>query len=167
MSHAAPLPRGTTGGTRTRTPDVFSPRAHAIGRWALPLAIGLVYGYWVAALRRSGGPITTGNLVYGFVPTIVFTLLLVGFLHVAPRLPRELHAFMWFLFTGTAFGFWFIQSGASILLIVVLSLVVGVASGLICFYWYYTHEDAEGHRLDRPPADERQIPPARARTPLT
>ena len=165
MSHAAPLPRGTTGDTRTRPPDIFSPRVHAVGHWAVPLAMGLVYGYWSAALRRSGGPITTGHLVFGFVTAIVFTLLLVGVLSVAPRLPRELHALMWFVFTGAAFGFWFSQSGASILLIVVLSLTVGGASGLICFYWYYTHEDAEGHRIDRPPAVERQALPAHARAP--
>ncbi|GHE65675.1 hypothetical protein GCM10014715_19160 [Streptomyces spiralis] len=149
MAHAAPVPaRTTTPATRQpRTPDFFSHRAHNIGRWAGPFAIGLVYGYWAAANRRSGGPITTGNLVFGFVTVIVFTVLMAGVLYLAPRLRRELHAFVWFLFSAAAFGFLYNQSGESVLLTVGLSLAFGVLVGLFCFYWFYTHEDAQGHRV--------------------
>ncbi|MFD7991579.1 hypothetical protein [Streptomyces mexicanus] len=149
MAQVAPTPgrRALTSGRNQGRPDLFSPRAHAIGRWAVPFAIGLVYGYWAAANRRSGGPITAWNVVFGFVTAIVFTVLLAGVLTLAPRLPRELHAFVWFLFSGLAFGFLYNQSGESVLLTVGLSLAFGVAVGLICFYWVYTHEDAEGHRL--------------------
>ncbi|MFC8712510.1 hypothetical protein ACFUCQ_21680 [Streptomyces sp. NPDC057197] len=149
MVHAAPV-SGRTAGARARhprTPDVFSDRAHLIARWAGPFAIGLVYGYWAAANRRSGGPITAGNVAFGFVTAIVFTLLMAGVLTLASRLPRELHAFLWFLFTGAAFGFLFNQSGRSVLLTIGLSLAFGVAVGLICFYWVYTHEDARGRRI--------------------
>jgi len=149
MARVAPTSgrRALTSGHDERYPDIFSPQAHRMGRWLGSFGIGLVYGYWAAANRRSGGPITAWNLVFGFVTAIVFTVLLAGVLTLAPRLPRELHAFVWFLFSGAALGFLYNQSGRSVLLTVGLSLAFGVAVGLICFYWVYTHEDAEGHRL--------------------
>ncbi|GGX93436.1 hypothetical protein [Streptomyces anandii] len=150
MAHAAPVTAAvTTRGTRTRThpPDIFGPRAHRIGRWALPFAIGLVYGYWAAANRRSGGPITGWNLAFGFITAIVFTLITVGVLLLGPRLPRELHALLWFAYIGIAFGFLYIQSGETVLLATGLSLGLGAIAGLFCFYWAYTHEDAEGHHI--------------------
>ncbi|MER6983628.1 hypothetical protein [Streptomyces carpinensis] len=149
MAHAAPVPARTTSTTRIepRTPDFFSGRAHTVGRWAVPFVIGLVYGYWAAANRRAGGPITTGNLVFGFVTVIVFTVLMAGVLYVAPRLRRELHAFVWFLFSAVAFGFLYNQSGESLLLTVGLSLGFGAIVGLFCFYWFYTHEDAQGRSV--------------------
>ncbi|MEW2293321.1 hypothetical protein ABZ719_11510 [Streptomyces sp. NPDC006743] len=149
MAHAAPV-SGRTADPRARhprSPDIFSARTHRIARWAAPFAIGLVYGYWAAANRRAGGPITVGNLVFGFVTAVVFTLVTAGVLTLASRLPRELHAFLWFLFAGAAFGFLYVQSGESVLLTIGLSLAFGVAVGLICFYWVYTHEDARGHRI--------------------
>ncbi|MFI1165029.1 hypothetical protein ACH4UM_15785 [Streptomyces sp. NPDC020801] len=147
MAHAAPLPIGTTRDTRAHPTDLFTERAHAVGRWAVPLAIGLIYGYWAAAIRRSGGPVTGWNLAFGFVTTIVFTLVTVGVLYLGPRLRRELHATLWFAYVGIAFGFLYSQSGESVLLSSGLSLAVGVIAGLICFYWCYTHEDAEGHHI--------------------
>jgi hypothetical protein len=130
-----------------RTPDVFSHRAHAVGRWAAPFVMGLIYGYWAASNRRSGGPITVGNLVFGFVTAVVFTVIMAGVLYVAWHLPREAHAFLWFLFSGAALGFLYNQSGESALLSVGLGLFFGLGVGLICFYWVYTHEDAKGNRF--------------------
>ncbi|PZG99810.1 hypothetical protein C1I97_23795 [Streptomyces sp. NTH33] len=146
MAHAAPVRGRTTGGS-TRRPDLFGPRAHAIGRWAVPFALGLIYGFWAAEIRRSGGPATAGNLVFAGVTVIVFTVVLAGVLTLGPRLRREPHALLWFAFTGVAFGFLFSQSRESILLAVGLSLLLGIGVGLMCFYWFYTHEDARGHRI--------------------
>ncbi|MFI2641482.1 hypothetical protein [Streptomyces sp. NPDC018610] len=150
MAHSAPV-SGRTAHARTerhRPTDFFSDRAHTIGRWAVPFAIALVYGYWAAANRRHGGPITVGNLVFGFVTAIVFTVLMAALLYLAPRLPRELHAFAWFLFSGTAFGFLVGQTGHfETRWLVGVSAGVGVLIGLIVFYWVYTHEDAQGHRI--------------------
>ncbi|MFD4955010.1 hypothetical protein [Streptomyces sp. NPDC058451] len=145
MAHVAPA-SGITART-TRRPNLFSARAHAIGRWAGPLALGLVYGYWAAADRRHGGPITGWNVLFGFVTTIVFTVLLAAVLVVGPRLRREQHAAMWFAFIGVTFGFLYSQSGHAIVSVVGLSLGIGVVAGLFCFYWFYTHEDAAGHRV--------------------
>ncbi|MEU7054666.1 hypothetical protein [Streptomyces sp. NPDC046197] len=146
MAHAVPASGGAFG--RTRTPDFFSPQVHAVARWAVPAVLGLVYGYWVAANRRAGGPITTTNFLFGLVTGIVFMLLMVGVLYLAPHLKRELHALLWFTFVGVTFGFLFIQSaGATIGGAIALSLAIGAAVGVMVFYWYYTHEDAEGHRI--------------------
>ncbi|MFE7215021.1 hypothetical protein ACFY0A_09510 [Streptomyces sp. NPDC001698] len=145
MAQAAPVSGITT--RTTRPPNLFSDRAHAIGRWAGPLALGLVYGYWAAADRRYGGPITGWNVLFGFVTTIVFAVVLAGVLMVGPRLRREQHAALWFAFIGVAFGFLYSQSGHAIVPTVGLSLGIGIVAGLSCFYWFYTHEDAAGRRV--------------------
>ncbi|MEU6006979.1 hypothetical protein [Streptomyces sp. NPDC047453] len=145
MAQAAPVSGITT--RTTRPPNLFSDRAHAIGRWAGPLALGLVYGYWAAADRRYGGPITGWNVLFGFVTTIVFAVVLTGVLMVGPRLRREQHAALWFAFIGVAFGFLYSQSGHAIVPTVGLSLGIGIVAGLFCFYWFYTHEDAAGRRV--------------------
>jgi Ca2+/Na+ antiporter len=155
MAHAAPAsgtPRtpGITSGTpgpARRSPDLFDRRTHALGRLAVPLAIGLVYGYWAAANRRQGGPITTWNLVFGFACTVGFTVLCSAFLVMAPRLRRELHAALWGAFTGITLGFLYIQANVSVLHAAGLALLVALAVFLFDFYRYYTHEDAEGHRI--------------------
>ncbi len=54
--------------------------------------LGLIYGYWVAANNRSGGPITGWNVLLGFVSAIVFAALWMGIHALAPHVMRELHA---------------------------------------------------------------------------
>ncbi|MFJ9815835.1 hypothetical protein ACIRU3_11255 [Streptomyces sp. NPDC101151] len=152
MAQAAPTSGGTprharpavTGGPTT---DVFDARTHRIARVAVPIVLALVYGYWAAANRRSGGPITGWNVLFGFVTAIVFAVVLIGLLTVAPRLRREVHALAWTAFVGCAFGFLYSQSGASILRSVGMSLAVSVVTFAVFFYRFYTHEDAEGRRI--------------------
>ena len=156
MTHTAPAsgtPRtpattsSTPGPVRRRPPDLFDRRTHAVGRLAVPLAIGLLYGYWAAAARRDGGPITGWNLLLGFVSAIVFTVLCSGLLVVAPRLRRELHAAAWAAFWGIAVGFLVNQDGSSVLYSTAIAIGVAVVVFLFDFYRYYTHEDAQGHRI--------------------
>ena len=142
MARVAPTSgrRALTSGHDERYPDIFSPQAHRMGRWLGSFGIGLGYGYWAAANRRSGGPITATNLAFGFVSAVVFALLLAGMFRLSPRLPRELRAFVWFLFSGAAFGFLYNQTGVTVLMTIGLSLLFGVAIGVMVFYWVYTHE---------------------------
>ncbi|WP_055535216.1 hypothetical protein [Streptomyces graminilatus] len=151
------IPGGIPGGkaaiqgrpaSPTGLPDVFSARVHRIANIVLPVVLGLVYGYWVAAVQRDGGPITGGNVLLGFVSALAFMVLLIGVRAVAPRLRRELHAAMWGAFAGIAFGFLYSQTGASVLRSCGNSLVVAGSVCAMMFYRYYTHEDAAGHRLD-------------------
>ncbi|MFE0512703.1 hypothetical protein [Streptomyces sp. NPDC058964] len=143
MAHAAPAAR------RGGTPDVFSERTHATARWAVPVALGLVYGYWAAANTRYGGPITGWNVLFGFVTTIVFIALYMGLQALAPRLPREVHAVLWGAFWAIAVGFLYSLSGRGhgVLASAVLGVAIGVAVFCTLFYRYYTHEDAAGHRI--------------------
>ncbi|MFF7979771.1 hypothetical protein ACFZDK_11635 [Streptomyces sp. NPDC007901] len=145
MAQAAP----TSGGMprSSRTPDVFSAQAHARSRVAIPVVTGLIYGYWAAANRRSGGPITGWNLLFGFLTALVFAVVLFAVLTWAPRLRRELHAVVWTAFVGIAFGFLFSQSGDSILTSIAISLAVAAVAFILMFYRFYTHEDAAGNRI--------------------
>ncbi|WP_225832477.1 hypothetical protein [Streptomyces sp. NK08204] len=130
-----------------RSPNVFDERTHRISRVAVPVALGLVYGYWVAANDRAGGPITGGNLLLGFISALVFAVVCMGLLAVGPRLRREVHALAWTAFVGCAFGFMYSATGAAALRSVGMALAVSGATLVAFFYWYYTHEDAEGHRV--------------------
>jgi hypothetical protein len=155
MAHAAPTsgtprtPATTTRGPVApyRPPDVFDERVHAAARLAIPAAIGLLYGYWAAAMRRDAGPITGWNVLFGFVCAIVFAVLCAGLFFVAPRLRREAHATLWATFAGVAFGFLYSQTGESVLRSVGLGLALAVAVFAFNFYRHYTHEDAAGRRV--------------------
>ncbi|MDX3521104.1 hypothetical protein [Streptomyces scabiei] len=130
------------------TPDVFSERTHALANRIVPVALGLVYGYWAAAMNRDAGPITGWNVLFGLVTAFVFAALHIAVLTVAPRLRRELHAALWAAFAGCAFGFLYSQASQhSVLRSVAMSLAVAAAFFVVNFYRYYTHEDAAGHRL--------------------
>ncbi|WP_406438155.1 hypothetical protein OHB00_26465 [Streptomyces sp. NBC_00631] len=145
MAQAAP----TSGGMPRsgRTPDVFSARMHARARVAIPIVTGLIYGDWAAANRRSGGPITGWNLLFGFVTAFVFAVVLFAVLTYSPRLPRELHAVVWTAFMGIAFGFLYSQTGEAIIRSIGMSVAVALVTFILMFYRFYTHEDAAGHRI--------------------
>ncbi|MFE1886891.1 hypothetical protein [Streptomyces diastatochromogenes] len=147
MAQAAPVTAGTT--RAGRTPDVFSERTHAVAKYAVPIVLGLIYGYWAAANTRYGGPITGWNLLFGFVTAFVFAAVWMALAAVTPRLSRELHAALWASFTGIAVGFLYSLSGRghSILGSAGMGVAFAVVVGGVLFYRYYTHEDAEGHRI--------------------
>lgn len=149
MAHAAPVSRRNRGGTRetrgTRTPDFFSARTHRMASWVWPVAAGLVYGYWAAAMRREGGPVTGWNLLFGFVTALAFVVLYLAVRTLGRRSRRELHAGLWAAFVGSAVGFLYVNSpSGSVLGAVARSLPVAAGVFALLFYRYYTHEDAEG-----------------------
>ncbi|MBQ0884331.1 hypothetical protein KBZ94_05185 [Streptomyces sp. RM72] len=150
MAHAVPT-RGTSTGARTgagtgasgrRTPDVFGERTHLLARWAMPLAIGLVYGYWAASVRRHGGPVTGWNLLFGFMTVLAFALLWYVVRAVADRLPREGHAVLWGAFAGSALGFLYSGSGVAMFTCVLVSLLLAAAVTAGLYYHYATHQAA-------------------------
>ncbi|BBC94746.1 hypothetical protein ACFY2H_20140 [Streptomyces griseofuscus] len=159
MAHAAPAPGGIprrapapevqagTSPERRRTPDVLGARTHRIARIAVPVVLALIYGYWVAADNRAGGPITGWNLLLGFVSALVFAVVCIALLALAPRMIREVHALLWTAFVGIAFGFLYSQSGHSILRSILMSLLIAGATFVVFFYRYYTREDAFGRRI--------------------
>jgi hypothetical protein len=152
MAHAAPASGGGTSrtavtGTRG-LPDVFSARTHRVASIAAPVVLGLVYGYWAAANRRSGGEITGWNLLFGFVAAAAFMVLYVAVRWVAGRTIREVHAILWSAFAGSAFGFLYDQTDKTVLRSALMGLVIGAAFFAVLFYRYYTHEDAQGRRIE-------------------
>lgn len=130
------------------SPDVFSERTHRLTNLILPVVLGLVYGYWAAAMNRDAGPITGWNVLFGFVTAFVFAALYIAVQTVAPRLRREPHALLWAAFAGCAFGFLYSQATQhTVLRSTLMSLGIAAAVFAVTFYRYYTHEDATGHRL--------------------
>ncbi|GAA4065168.1 hypothetical protein GCM10022233_44700 [Streptomyces shaanxiensis] len=125
---------------------MFSARTHRIASVAVPVVLGLVYGYWAAANRRSGGEITGWNLLFGFVTAAAFMVLYVAVRWVASRTIREVHAILWAAFAGSAFGFLYGQTDKTVGRSAVMGLVIGAVVFAVLFYRYYTHEDAQGRR---------------------
>ncbi|MET7286654.1 hypothetical protein [Streptomyces sp. NPDC005573] len=159
MAHAAPAPGGTPRTGRApgaagavpaltrRPPDVFDARTHRLGRIVVPVLLALVYGYWAASNRRSGGPITGWNVLFGFVTAIVFAVALIALLTAIPHVRREAHALMWAVFVGCAFGFLYSQTGDSMYRAVGISLLIAAATFVVFFYRFYTREDSAGRRV--------------------
>ncbi|WP_405861587.1 hypothetical protein OG407_25745 [Streptomyces sp. NBC_01515] len=161
MAHAAPTPGGMTGpgtisgpsgttgrGTFTSNlPDIFDARVHRVAKIAIPVVLGLVYGYWAAANRRGGGPITGWNLLFGFVTALAFIVLCLAVARFAPLLKRELHSLVKSGFAGAALGFLYSQTGESVLRSAAIGLATTAAVFLVFFYRYYTREDGEGNRI--------------------
>ncbi|MFD7700776.1 hypothetical protein [Streptomyces caelestis] len=146
MAHAAPRPRGMI--EPAGTTDVFGARTHRVAKVVLPVLLGVVYGYWVAANRRYGGPITVENFLFGFFAGLVFSLLFIALLALAPKVRRELHAVLWAALSGSALGFLVIQAPSpGVLRSTILGLLVAAGVFLTMFYRFYTQEDATGHRL--------------------
>lgn len=152
MAHAAPRSRGAIEPGRTTTPDIFDARTHRAAKVVIPVLIGLVYGYWAAGNRRYGGPITGWNLLFGFLTALVFAVVLMALLAVAPKLRREAHAVVWGAFCGIAVGFLFSQADGSIYRSTALGLGVAAGVTLVMFYRFYTHERA----TDQRPATDRR-----------
>ncbi|MFD5540200.1 hypothetical protein ACFWIJ_20890 [Streptomyces sp. NPDC127079] len=145
MAQAAP----TSGGTARagRTPDIFGARTHARARIAISVVTGLIYGDWVAANSRAGGPITGWNLLTGLVSAFVFAVVLWAVMTFAPRLRRELHAAVWAAFAGISFGFLYSATGEAVLRSIGMALAVALVVLILSFYRFYTREDAAGHRV--------------------
>ncbi|MFE5257410.1 hypothetical protein [Streptomyces coelicoflavus] len=151
MAHAVSTP-GTPTGARTgtgpgtprrTTPDVLGKKTHLLMKWAMPVAAALVYGYWVASVRRFGGPITTTNLLYGFMSMLAFAILYFAVRAVGRRLPREGHAALWGAFAGSALGFIYSGSGVAMFTCVLASLLLAGAVTAALVYHYYTRHDAQ------------------------
>ncbi|MCN9242138.1 hypothetical protein NGF19_15295 [Streptomyces sp. RY43-2] len=126
--------------TAQRPPDLFDRRTHAVGRFAVPVVLGLVYGYWAATTRRHGGPLTGWNILFGFMTALVFAVVSIALFFATRHMRRGQHALLWAMFAGIALGFLFSQSGHSVYSTVGLGLVIAAAVFLLNYYRYYTHE---------------------------
>lgn len=111
--------------------------------WGLPVTLGLAYGIYAAAIQRSGGVITWGQVVLGLVTGVLLAGAVYALRTWGGVLPRELRAAAWAVLAGGAIGFLFSLSRVSVLSATVLGLVVAAGAFLTAFYLFYTHEPAE------------------------
>jgi FtsH-binding integral membrane protein len=119
-----------------------------MAKWALPVLLGLVFGFWAAANRRYGGPITGWNLLFGWLCALVFVVAYSVVREVARHLRREHHALLWAAFTGCATGFLISQSPyVSLLRAVIPALAAALGVFVMLFYVYYTREDPGGRSV--------------------
>jgi hypothetical protein len=124
--------RGSSGssGSKYRSPL-------ALG---IPLLLGIIYGAYAAAIARSGGAATWGQLALALISGAALAALLFGLVRVQNSLPRELRAAAWMLLVGGSVGFLYSLTGHSVLLSSVIGLAVGVSTFIATFYRYYTRE---------------------------
>ncbi|MER5731031.1 hypothetical protein ABT084_22355 [Streptomyces sp. NPDC002138] len=131
MAHAAPTARAR-----------YAADLKHSGRLALagPLILGLVYGVYAAFMKRQMGPVDAGNVFYGILCGVLFAACLFALARVGPRLPQEVRAAAYGIFTGIALGYLYSLSGQSVLMSsgIALAAAAGVAVG--AFYRYHARE---------------------------
>ncbi|MFE9722209.1 hypothetical protein ACFYQ5_01015 [Streptomyces sp. NPDC005794] len=124
--------------TRARTP---ARQGHSALAWAVPLALGVILGFWAFFIKRDGGATTGGQIWLGVVSGVVFAALCYALVRIRWALPREMRATAFGVLTGVAVGFLSSLHGRSVLTSAAIGLAVG--AGMLCtmFYAYYTREE--------------------------
>ncbi|MFI9580673.1 hypothetical protein ACIHCQ_02245 [Streptomyces sp. NPDC052236] len=113
---------------------------HGSLAWALPIALGVIYGFYVAFIERDGGSVTGGNVVLGVVSGAVFAALAFALGRVQYTLPREVRALAYGAVFAMAVGFLVSLGGSSVLRAAGLGVAAGVLPGVVSFYIFYTRE---------------------------
>ncbi|MEU8677524.1 hypothetical protein [Streptomyces sp. NPDC048560] len=134
-SHAAMPSRGSHG-SPARTTTHHGPLG-----WALPVALGVIFGFYAAFIERDGGAVTGGQVVLGVVSGVVFAALCFVLGRYRDALPRELRAAAFGALTACAIGFLTSLTGTSVLRSAVMGAVVGAGVFCVAFYVFYTRED--------------------------
>ncbi|MFE7134045.1 hypothetical protein ACFVIM_24620 [Streptomyces sp. NPDC057638] len=108
--------------------------------WAVPLALGALFGFYAGYLHRTGVPVSWWDVLYGFVAGVVFTALAYGLGRIQGRLPRELRAGAYGALCGVAIGFLHSLTGDSVLASAGMGLMFGLAMVVVSFYVFYQRE---------------------------
>ncbi|MEI5034059.1 hypothetical protein RB201_18840 [Streptomyces sp. S1A(2023)] len=116
-------------------------RHHTPLAWALPLVLGVAYGFYAAFIRRDGGPSTGGQVLLGLISGVALAVLCFAVGRIQRSLPRELRAAaVYGALTACAIGFLVSLTDTSVLRSTVLGLVVGAGVLCVSFYVFYTRE---------------------------
>ncbi|MFI1394363.1 hypothetical protein [Streptomyces sp. NPDC020681] len=113
---------------------------HGSLSWALPLSLGVFYGFYAGFLRREGQPVTWWDVLFGAVVGLIFAGLAYTLGRFQQSLPRELRAGAYGVLTGVAMGFLNSQTGESVLHSSVIGLVIGAVMLAVSFYIFYMRE---------------------------
>ncbi|NYS19430.1 hypothetical protein HFP43_17840 [Streptomyces sp. SJ1-7] len=132
--------------THAAMPGRKRARAHARPRSltpyavAVPLALGIIYGFYAAFIRRDGGPSTGGQVVLGLVSGAAVAALCFVLGRIQRSLPHGVRALAYGALTACAVGFLVSLTDTGVLRSTVLGLVVGVGVFLSTFYFFYSRE---------------------------
>ncbi|MFH8881788.1 hypothetical protein [Streptomyces californicus] len=133
VTHAA-MPGRRGGGAHARA------RHHGRLAWALPLVLGVIYGFYAAFIRRDGGPSTGGQVLLGLVSGGALAALCFALGRIQHSLPRELRAAAYGALTASAIGFLVSLTDTSVLRSTVLGLAVGAGVLCVSYYAFYARE---------------------------
>ncbi|MFJ9622731.1 hypothetical protein [Streptomyces sp. NPDC101181] len=132
--------------THAAMPGRRTPRAHARPRrrttlaWALPLVLGVIYGFYAAFIRRDGGPSTGGQVLLGLVSGAALAALCFALGRTQRSLPLVLRAVAYGALTASAIGFLVSLTDTSVLRSAGLGLAVGAGVLVVTFYTLYSRE---------------------------
>ena len=107
----------------------------------MPLALGVILGFWAFFINRDGGATTGGQIWLGVVSGVVFAALCYALARVRWALPRELRAAAFGVLAGSAVGFLSSLNGKSVLMSGFIGLVIAAGTFCTMFYAYYTREE--------------------------
>ncbi|MET9925447.1 MULTISPECIES: hypothetical protein [unclassified Streptomyces] len=132
--------------THAAMPGRKGARAHARPRSltpygvGVPLALGIIYGFYAAFIRRDGGPSTGGQVVLGLVSGAAVAALCFALGRIQRTLPHGPRAIAYGALTACAVGFLVSLTDTGVLRSTLLGLVVGVGVFLATFYLFYSRE---------------------------
>jgi hypothetical protein len=113
---------------------------HSSLGWALPVALGVIYGFYAAFIERDGGAPTGGNVLLGVVAGVVFAALAFALARAQYALPREMRALAYGALFAAAVGFLVSLGGSSVLRAAGLGVAAGILPAVVSFYIFYTRE---------------------------
>jgi drug/metabolite transporter (DMT)-like permease len=115
-------------------------RHHGSLAWALPVTLGVAYGFYAGFLRRTGRDVNWGDVLFGVVCGIIVVALAYGLGRIQQSLSHEVRAAAYATLFGGATGYLFSQTGASVLKSSVMGLVLAGAMAVSAFYVFHTRE---------------------------
>ncbi|MEU0835026.1 hypothetical protein ACNPQM_07660 [Streptomyces sp. NPDC056231] len=132
-THASVPTRHRRARARTHRPSTLS--------WAMPVALGVIAGWWATSIVRGGGVLTGTQLALGLITGAVLAALCYGLGRVQKRLPSGTKATAYGALFGGTVGFLYSLSDKSVLASTILALVTGTGMWVCAFYAFHVTED--------------------------
>ncbi|MGW4722915.1 hypothetical protein [Streptomyces sp. NPDC004291] len=117
--------------------------------WALPITIGVLYGFYAETNARHGGPLALSQLWIGLVSAVVLSASIYALHRYGRALPRVPRAAAWGALVGIAVGYAYSLTDATVLSSSGLGLASALATTVAAHYFFYTHEGTAGRPATR------------------
>ncbi|MFB7025322.1 MULTISPECIES: hypothetical protein [unclassified Streptomyces] len=117
--------------------------------WAVPITIGVLYGFYAETNARHGGPLALSQLWIGLVSAVVLSVAIYALHRYGRALPRVPRAAAWGALVGIAVGYAYSLTNATVLSSSGLGLASALATTVAAHYFFYTHEGAAGRPATR------------------